>query len=134
MKKSNKLTALFLTGSLALCVTSTNTNTGFFSKFFNSKYGGLAIASTLTAVAALTKFYLKEEKIQGGFLSHTPFYLKALGSTITGIVKESPFFICHMASLFLGKRITTAIKKSKTVKAILTGLTLVGLFAFSFSK
>ena len=93
MKKAKKVTALFLTGSLALCAVSTNTNAGFLSRFFNSKYGGLAIASTLTSIAALTKSYVQDQKAEGGILSYAPFYLKGVAKTMTYVAKETPFFI-----------------------------------------
>jgi len=127
MKKAKKLTALFLTGSLALCTVSANTNAGFFSRFLNSKYGGLAIGSTLVSIAALTKFYTQDQNVQGGILSSMPFYLKAFGNTVTLVAKASPFFILPAASLLLGKRITKIIKKSPITQYISAALPLIGV-------
>jgi len=132
MKKTKKLTVLFLTGSLALCAMPTHTNAGFLSRFFGSKYGGIAIASTLVSVAALTKFYVKDEGIESGFFTHTPFYLKALGNTIIHAAKGEEYMaVGPIASMLLGRNVTKKIKKSTIGKIFIMGLSFLGWLFFS---
>ena len=132
MKKSKKLIALFLAASLA-CTIPTVTNTGAFGRFFNSKYGGILIASTLATIAAITKFHIKDQNIETGLVTHTPFYLKGLSNTIIHTAQGSPFFIFPAISLLLGKNITQKIKKSPTIQFIGHFLPFIGLLGLLFT-
>ena len=106
MKQTKRLTTLFLAGSLALCSVPTTTNTGFFSRFFHSKQGGLATAAMLIGTGALMKFYVKDQKVTGGLFPYLPFRLKTFGELIKNVATDSPFTFVPAISLFLGETIS----------------------------